>query len=154
MTLRAVSIVSCVAGLACAAQHTARTSDLLFASPAAELAREVFPALPDPRQISARSGGYGASDFPTDGSSFLLMSSGDPDAPAQGLDVDFGTAGCVDDNVQIVFTFDFPDPGDSVSPVRSIKFDFDFFSYEFPEFVDMGFRSTKCFSSRTFPGQW
>ena len=52
MTLRAVSIVSCVAGLACAAQHTARTSDLLFASPAAELAREHAPDLYEQAQAA------------------------------------------------------------------------------------------------------
>jgi hypothetical protein len=43
--LRAFLIVSCFAGSACAAQQTARTSDSLFASPAAELAREHAPDL-------------------------------------------------------------------------------------------------------------
>jgi PAS domain-containing protein len=43
--LRAVLIASCVAGLGCAAQQATRTSDSLFASPAAELAREHAPDL-------------------------------------------------------------------------------------------------------------
>jgi hypothetical protein len=42
---RAVLIVSCMAGPACAAQQTARTSESLFASPAAEHAHEHAPDL-------------------------------------------------------------------------------------------------------------
>lgn len=99
---------------------------------------QVFPAATDPRQISAR-GSYGAATFPTDGADFLLLATGDPDSPAENDDIDFGDPGCAGDNVQIVFTFDFPDVGDGVSLVNSMKFDFDFFSYEFPEFVGMGF---------------
>ena len=52
MTFRAVLIVSCVAGLGCAAQQTTRTSDSLFASPAAELAREHAPDLYDQAQTA------------------------------------------------------------------------------------------------------
>ncbi len=99
---------------------------------------QVFPATADPLQITARSG-YGAAGFPTAGADFLVLATGDPDLPAEGGDVDFGDPGCAGDNVQIVFTFDFPDLGGGVSPVNSLKFDFDFFSYEFPEFVGLGF---------------
>ena len=52
MIFRAVLIISCVAGLACAAQQTTRTSDSLFASPAAELAREHAPDLYDQAQTA------------------------------------------------------------------------------------------------------
>lgn len=52
MMLRALSIVSCAAGLACAAHQTARTSDSLFASPAAEHAREHAPDLYDQAQTA------------------------------------------------------------------------------------------------------
>ena len=48
--LRALLVGSCFAGLACAAQQTARTSDSLFASPGAELAREHAPDLYDQAQ--------------------------------------------------------------------------------------------------------
>lgn len=99
---------------------------------------QVLPAAADGRQFSVRAG-YGASSFPTAGSDFLLLSTGDPDLPAEAADVDFGAAGCADDNVQVVFSFTFPDLGGGVSPVNSMKFDFDMFSYEFPEFVDAGF---------------
>ena len=43
------------------------------------------------------------------------------------------------DNVQLTFTFDFPDVEEGVSEVQSLKFNFDFLSYEFPEFVGVGF---------------
>jgi len=92
----------------------------------------------DPLQIQTRTG-YGAADLPTNGTDFILMATGDPDAPAEDLDVDFGVAGCIDDNAQITFTFDFPDVGGGISAVQSIKFDFDLISYEFPEFVGQGF---------------
>jgi len=45
VTVRAVLLVSCVVGLACAAQQTTRSSDSLFASAAAEHAREHAPDL-------------------------------------------------------------------------------------------------------------
>ncbi|MBW2718779.1 MAG: hypothetical protein DRH23_09400 [Deltaproteobacteria bacterium] len=45
MTWRAVLILWCVAGLACAAQQTPGTFDSFFASPAADLAREHAPDL-------------------------------------------------------------------------------------------------------------
>ncbi len=45
MIWRAVLVASCVAGLGCAAQQAPRTSDSLFASPAAELARTHAPDL-------------------------------------------------------------------------------------------------------------
>lgn len=99
---------------------------------------EIYPGGADPRQISVRSS-YAASSFPTDGEDFVLLSTGDPDLPGETSDVDFGDPGCVDDNVQLVLTFDFPDLGEGVSPVNSMKFDFDFFSYEFPEFVGLGY---------------
>lgn len=89
-------------------------------------------------QIQTRSS-YGASGFPTQGGDFLMMSTGDPDAPGEVTDVDFAPVGCAGDNSQITFTFDFPDLGGGLSPVQSLRFDFDFFSYEFPEFVGGGF---------------
>ncbi len=50
--LRAVLIGLCVSGLGCAAQHTARTSDSIFDSPAAELGREHAPDLYDQAQTA------------------------------------------------------------------------------------------------------
>jgi hypothetical protein len=52
VTFRAVLFVSSVVGLACAAQQTTRTSDSLFASPVAELAREHAPDLYDQAQTA------------------------------------------------------------------------------------------------------
>jgi hypothetical protein len=50
--LRAVLIAWCVAGVACAAQQTTQTSDALFATPAAELAREHAPDLYEEAQTA------------------------------------------------------------------------------------------------------
>lgn len=52
MTWRALLIMSCVSSLACAAQQTTRSSDSLFASPAAELARQHAPDLYDQAQTA------------------------------------------------------------------------------------------------------
>ena len=49
---RATWIVSCIVGLGCAAQQTARTSDSLFTSPAAEQAREHAPDLYEQAQTA------------------------------------------------------------------------------------------------------
>jgi len=75
---------------------------------------------------------YGASDLPTGGADFLVMASGDPLAPGEQADLDVGDAGsCVDDRVALELTFDFGTP----AAVQSVSFDFDFFTYEFPEFA-------------------
>jgi hypothetical protein len=50
--LRAVLVASCAAGIACAAQQTTRTSDTLFATPGAELAREHAPDLYEEAQTA------------------------------------------------------------------------------------------------------
>ena len=70
---------------------------------------------------------------PTDGN-LLIMSSADPFAPSQGGDLDFPPNGCGGDTARIDITFNITDPS-----VRSMSLKFDFYSYEFPEFVGFGF---------------
>ncbi len=88
----------------------------------------------DPVLLQVAASRYGASDFPRDGSLFLILASGDPFQPGESdLDVPEGVDedSCVGDLAQVDITFDFP-PGS----VQSLAFDFDFFSFEFPEYVD------------------
>ena len=100
-----------------------------------EYVTSVVVTASDPVQAQILSS-YGASDFPTEGDDFLILSSGDPFSPAMGGDLDFAPADlCGGDQVFVDITFDF-DPN---NPVQSILFDFDFFSYEFPEFVGTEF---------------
>ncbi|MBI4517125.1 MAG: choice-of-anchor L domain-containing protein [Deltaproteobacteria bacterium] len=80
------------------------------------------------------AGKYGAADFPREGGSFLILGSGDPYAPKEGADLNAPGSGCVGDIGRIDITFDFPE-----GSVQSLGFDFDFFSYEFPDFVGSQF---------------
>jgi hypothetical protein len=58
--LRVVLTVSCAVGLGCAAPQATRTSDSLFASPAAELAREYAPDLYEQAQAAWTQAGDAA----------------------------------------------------------------------------------------------
>jgi hypothetical protein len=70
---------------------------------------------------------------PSDGN-VLVMSSGDPFAPKENGDLDFSPKGCIGDTARIDITFNVTDP-----TVHSMSFKFDFYSYEFPEYVRRGF---------------
>ena len=75
----------------------------------------------------------GTAVLPTRGGSFVALSSGDLFHPAEFGDVDYGTAGEADDTATFTVTLNVP------LGATAIAFDFDFLSYEFPEFVGSPF---------------
>jgi len=75
----------------------------------------------------------GTTVLPTRGGSFVALSSGDLFHPAEFGDVDYGTVGAADDTATITVTLDVP------VGANAVAFDFDFLSYEFPEFIGLGF---------------
>ncbi|MCI0655748.1 MAG: choice-of-anchor L domain-containing protein [Acidobacteria bacterium] len=96
-------------------------------------AADVDPGFPSQITVLSAYLPGGASVLPTKGGSFVALSSGDLFHPAEFGDVDYGTVGDPDDTATITVTLNVP------VGANAIAFDFEFLSYEFPEFVGSTF---------------
>ena len=96
-------------------------------------AADVDPGFPSQITVLSAYLPGGTTVRPTRGGSFVALSSGDLFHPAEFGDVDYGTAGELDDTATITVTLSVP------LGANAIAFDFDFLSYEFPEFVGFSF---------------
>jgi hypothetical protein len=109
------------------------TSLTVSAGVLSSAAPDVDPGSPSQITVLSRYLPGSGVVVPTKGSSFVALSSGDLFNPAEAGDVDYGASGSPDDTAEISVVLDVP------SGAEAIAFDFDFLSYEFPEFVGSSF---------------